>query len=71
MDVEILYLAFRVAAVIAHTGKVPMLRLPLGLGFAFVTGRIAADLFVAGRDKGRCSVAIVDRLPATAVGRID
>lgn len=71
MDVALLHLVYQVAVVIAHTGKVSMLRLPLDSDFALVRGRTAVDLFAAGRDKDTCSVATVDRLPATVVAQTD
>ena len=71
MDAALLHLAYQAAVVTAHTGKVLMLRLPLGSDFALVKGRNAADLFVAGKNMNRHSVTTVDRLPATAVEGID
>lgn len=71
MDAAFLHPAYQVAVVIAHIDKVPMLRLPLGLDFALAKGRIAADLFVAGRGKNKCSETTVDRTAVTAAEKTD
>ena len=71
MDVALLHLVYQVAVVIAHTGKVLMLRLPLDSDFALVGVRTAVDLFAAGRNKDTWFVATVDRLSATVVVQID
>ena len=65
MDAVILHLELPVAAVTAHTGKVPTVRLSLDLDFALVRGRNAADLLVAGRGKDRYSGTTADLLTAT------
>ncbi len=70
MDAVLLHPACQVAKVIAHTGKVPMLRLPLDLDLVLAKGRNSADLFVGGRGKNMGSVATVGRLPATVVAKI-
>ena len=71
MDAAPSHPAYPAVKVIAHIGKVPILRLPLDSDFALVRGKIAADLFVAGRDKDMCSETIVDRTAATAAEKTD
>ena len=60
-----MHLELPVAAVTAHTGKVPIVRLSWDLDYALARGRNAADLLIAGRDKDRYSGTTADLLTAT------